>query len=37
VRSIDKSRLEKKLGDLNPDTMQKVDRAIEISFGLVDL
>lgn len=37
VRSIDKSRLEKKLGDLNPDTMQKVNRAIEISFGLVDL
>ena len=34
VRSIDKQRLSKRLGILKPDTMQQVDRAIQISFGL---
>ena len=35
VRSIDKQRLSKRLGILKPDTMQQVDRAIQISFALV--
>ena len=34
VRSIEKQRLSKRLGILKPETMQKVDRAIQISFGL---
>jgi len=34
VRSIDKQRLSKRLGILKPETMQQVDRAIQISFGL---
>jgi len=34
VRSIEKQRLSKRLGILKPETMQQVDRAIQISFGL---
>ena len=34
VRSIDKQRLSKRLGILKSETMQQVDRAIQISFGL---
>jgi len=34
VRSIDKQRLSKRLGILKPETIQQVDRAIQISFGL---
>ena len=37
VRSIDKKRLVKRLGALNAETMEEVDRAIEISLGLVEL
>ncbi|MGH7801522.1 MAG: type II toxin-antitoxin system PemK/MazF family toxin [Thermodesulfobacteriota bacterium] len=37
IRSIDRQRLLKRLGRLNPETMAKVDRAIQISLGLVKL
>ena len=37
IRSVDKSRLVKRLGTLAPDTMRKVDRALQISVGLVQL
>lgn len=35
VRSIDRQQLVRRLGRLKPDTMARVDRAIQISFGLV--
>jgi mRNA interferase MazF len=35
VRSIDRQRLVRRLGRLKPDTIAKVERAIQISFGLV--
>jgi mRNA interferase MazF len=35
IRSIDAQRLVKRLGRLKPQTMQAVDTAIEISFGLI--
>lgn len=37
VRSIDKGRLIKRFGVLKPATMQHVDRALQISLGLVKL
>lgn len=37
VRSIDKGRLIKRLGVLKPATMENVDRALQISVGLVKL
>lgn len=37
VRSIDKQRLVRRLGTLKPDTMRRVDQALQISFGLADL
>jgi len=37
VRSIDKGRLIKRLGALKPQTMQHIDRALQISVGLVKL
>lgn len=37
VRSIDKSRLIKRLGALKPATMQRVERGLQISLGLVRL
>lgn len=37
VRSIDKGRLIKRLGALKPATMQHVERALQISLGLVKL
>ncbi|MBD2771796.1 type II toxin-antitoxin system PemK/MazF family toxin [Iningainema tapete] len=37
IRSIDKQRLIKHLGNLNPETMEKVDIAIQISFGILKL
>jgi mRNA interferase MazF len=37
VRSIDKSRLIKRIGALKPATMHLVDRALQISVGLVKL
>lgn len=35
IRSIDKRRLAKRLGELNAETMRRVDCAIEISLGLL--
>jgi mRNA interferase MazF len=37
IRSIDKTRLVKRLGRLMPTTMQSVDLAIRISLGLTDI
>jgi mRNA interferase MazF len=37
VRSIDKGRLIKRLGALNPATMQHVERALKISLGMVKI
>nr|WP_192881742.1 type II toxin-antitoxin system PemK/MazF family toxin [Nostoc sp. CENA543] len=37
IRSIDKQRLIKRLGILEAETVVKVDRAIQISFGLLKL
>ena len=35
IRSIDKRRLVRRLGAVRPDTMEQVDRALEISLGLL--
>jgi mRNA interferase MazF len=37
IRSIDKQRLIKKLGLLKPSSMKKIDTALQISFGLIEL
>jgi mRNA interferase MazF len=37
VRSIDKQRLIKRLGVLKSETIMRVERAIQISFGLVEI
>lgn len=37
IRSIDKQRLVKRLGNLTEVTMEQVNQAIEISLGLVEL
>ena len=37
IRTIDKQRLIKRLGAVGPSVMQRVDDAIKISLGLVDL
>jgi len=37
IRSVDKRRLVRRLGTLKPSTMRAVDRALEISLGLVPL
>jgi len=37
IRSIDKRRLVRRLGILTPATMARVDRAILISLGLVEI
>ena len=37
IRSIDKQRLIKRLGNLQTATMEQIDRAIQISLGLVKL
>lgn len=37
IRSIDRRRLTKRLGAVRPTTMAKVDRAMEISLGLLKL
>ncbi|PSB58192.1 type II toxin-antitoxin system PemK/MazF family toxin [Chamaesiphon polymorphus] len=36
IRSIDRQRLVKKLGIVSEATIEKIDRAIQISLGLVD-
>ena len=35
IRTIDKSRLKQKVAVLDEETLEKVDRAIEISLGLI--
>ncbi len=35
IRSVDKQRLVKRLGSLKLETMQKVDRALKLSLGLL--
>lgn len=37
IRSIDKQRLGRRLGNLKPETMDQVDWALEISLGLVKI
>jgi len=37
VRTIDRSRMKQKVSALDPRLMQRVDRAVEISLGLVDI
>ncbi|MFW5786759.1 MAG: type II toxin-antitoxin system PemK/MazF family toxin [Halanaerobiales bacterium] len=37
IRTLDKKRLQRKVTSLNKDTLKKVDKAIEISLGLIDL
>ena len=37
IRSIDRKRLVKSLGNLKPKTMKAVDQAIKISLGLVEI
>ena len=37
IRSVDKRRLVKRLGVVDPATMRKVDEALTISLGLVEL
>lgn len=34
VRTIDRSRLRKYIGHLSPDTLQRVDQALAVSFGM---
>ena len=35
IRSIDKSRLVKRLGPIRPSTMERVERSLQISLGFV--
>ena len=35
IRSVDKRRLVKRLGSVHPETMRRVDRALQISLGLI--
>jgi len=37
VRTVDKRRLKEKIGVLSAEIMKKVDEAIQISFGLVEI
>lgn len=37
IRTIDKKRLREKIGHLDDELMAKVNEALEISFGLMDL
>jgi mRNA interferase MazF len=37
VRSVDKRRLIRRLGTLRPETLDHVNRALQISFGMVEL
>jgi mRNA interferase MazF len=37
IRTIDKRRLKEKIGFLSLDTMKKVDEALQVSFGLMEL
>ncbi|KKM08638.1 PemK family transcriptional regulator [Clostridiales bacterium PH28_bin88] len=37
IRTIDKSRLKQKIAFLDDETMERVDRAVEISLGLAEI
>ena len=37
VRSVDRRRLARRLGVLTPATMEQVTRALQISFGMVEM
>ncbi len=37
IRTIDKKRLIKKLGSLKSDTVQRIDRALQISLGFIEV
>lgn len=37
IRTIDKRRLKEKIGFLSLETMKKVDEALQVSFGLMEL
>jgi mRNA-degrading endonuclease toxin of MazEF toxin-antitoxin module len=37
IRSVDRQRLGKRLGHAGPKTMDRVDKAIQISLGLITL
>jgi len=37
IRSVDRQRLVKRLGSLRPETMQRVDRALRLSLGLLTI
>jgi mRNA interferase MazF len=37
VRTIDKRRLKEKIAHLDDETMEQINQALQISFGLVDL
>jgi len=37
IRTVDKQRLVKRLGALKPETMRQVERALEISLGLIEI
>lgn len=37
IRSVDKHRLVQRLGAVTPETLRRVDRALQISVGLVSL
>jgi mRNA interferase MazF len=37
IRAVDKVRLVKRLGALDKDTLRRVDEAIQISLGLIEL
>ncbi|MGB9781151.1 MAG: type II toxin-antitoxin system PemK/MazF family toxin [Caldanaerobacter sp.] len=36
IRTIDKKRLREKIGHLDPEMMEKVNEALQISLGLID-
>ena len=37
IRTIDKKRLREKIGQLDDELMKKVNEALTISFGLIDI
>ena len=37
IRSVDRRRLIKRLGSVNPEMMHRVDRALRISLGLINI
>lgn len=37
IRSVDRNRLIKRLGSVDPGTMHKVDEALKVSLGLIDI